>query len=383
MASTVIRQTVIQSARLVVVKLGTNVLTGADGQLDEKLIRRLARQIATHHSAGRRFVVVSSGAVGAGMAELGLTQRPKQMAELQAVAAVGQKQLMNLFHAAFSKHGLHAAQLLVTRADFENRTGYLNIRNTIQTLHRFNAIPVINENDSVSVAELRFGDNDTIAALTCNLLRADLLIILSVVDGLLDADGRRVDLVSDMSQVGKLVRQSRSALGSGGMKSKLAAIGRVVNAGEVAMIANGKSPEVICDILRGEQVGTVFVPAASKMSSRDRWIGMAARPVGAIRVDAGAVRAIIENHKSLLPGGVVEATGDFQRGDVIAVLGPDGREIARGLAQYAAEEVRRIMGCKTAQIAERLGIAAAGETGDWQEEIIHRDHLVVSRQCVP
>lgn len=373
MASTVIRQTAIASARLVVVKMGTNVLTDARRRLDRRLIARLAGQIAEHTTAGRRFVVVSSGAIGCGMGELGLTERPTEMHELQALAAIGQRHLMTMFAAAFGRGGLHAAQLLVTREDFEDRRRYLNIRRTIEQLHRFNAIPVINENDPLAVDEIRFGDNDMIAALTANLLCADLTILLSVVDGLLDDAGQRVDLVERVTAgVSKMARQTKSALGSGGMKSKLDAISRITEAGEVAMIANGRAPNVLSAILRAERVGTVFLPAAKRLTARDRWIGMTVRPAGAVSIDAGAVRAVVVNHKSLLPGGVIGVSGTFERGDVIAVLGPDGRELARGLSAYSAVEIGRIKGCKTAEIAERLG--RADTPGD---EIIHRDWLVV------
>ena len=373
MASIEIRNNVIRSARLIVVKIGTNVLTGADGKLDRRLIGRLARQIAQHHTAGRRFVVVSSGAVGAGMGELGIATRPRQLPQLQAAAAVGQKHLMNLFSAAFARDGLHAAQLLLTRSDFESRTRYLNIRNTIDALHHARAIPVINENDVVAVDEIRFGDNDLIAALTTNLLRADLMILLTVVDGLLDGAGRRIDLVDRVTPaVARLAQASRSSLGSGGMRSKLEAIRHVTESGEVAMIANGRSPSVITRILEGRRVGTVFLPMARKLDSRRRWIGMTVRPAGQVHVDAGAARALTQAHKSLLPGGIVAVTGQFARGDVVAVVAPDGRQIARGLSQYGAAQIERIKGAKTSQIAERLGSA-----GPHPDEVIHRNSLVV------
>ncbi|MCG3178098.1 MAG: Glutamate 5-kinase [Phycisphaerae bacterium] len=376
MPSTEVRRNVVAAARLVVVKIGTNVLTGADGRLDRRLIGRLAGQIARHHSAGRRFVVVSSGAIGAGMGELHLPTRPRRLPELQAAAAVGQKHLMNLFSVAFQRHGVHAAQLLLTRADFENRSRYLNIRNSIDALHRFGSIPVINENDVVAVDEIRFGDNDTIAALTTNLLRANLLIVLTVVDGLLDGDGRRIDLIERVTAaVTKLANRNRSSLGSGGMKSKLEAISRVTESGEIAMIANGRMPNVIARILAGEPVGTVFLPAARKMTSRHRWIGMTVRPVGAVHVDAGAARAVVEGRKSLLPSGIVEVEGEFEAGEVISVLGPDGRELARGLSRYDAAEVARIRGCRTSEIAARLG-----PTAHHGDEVIHRDNLVVLGQ---
>lgn len=373
MASTTVRQTAIQRAKLIVVKMGTNVVTGPDGRLDRRLVARLAGQIAEHHAAGRRFVVVSSGAIGLGMGEMGMTRRPRAMHELQALAAIGQRHLMTMFAAAFRRHDLHAAQLLLTRDDFDDRARYLNIRGTIAQLHRFAAIPVINENDPIAVHEIRFGDNDIIAALTANLLRADLTIILTVVEGLLDAAGQVVDLVERVcSDVTRLAMKTKSSLGSGGMRSKLDAIRMVTDAGELAMIANGRRTNVLADILGGQRVGTVFLPAARKLTSRHRWIGLTARPAGSVTVDPGAARAIVENHKSLLPGGVLAVSGNFERDDVIAVLANDGAEIARGIARYSADEIARIKGCRSSQIAQRLGL-----DGKCGEEIIHRDWLVV------
>lgn len=373
MASTQIRKNVIQSAKAVVVKIGTNVLTGDDGRLDRRLIGRLARQIAQGYAAGRRFVVVSSGAVGAGMGEVGLRQRPKKLTELQAMAALGQPRLMDIFHAAFARHGARAAQLLLTREDFEDRRRYLNIRNTIAGLHRVGAIPVINENDVVAVEEMRYGDNDVLAALTTNLLRADLMIVLTVVDGLLGPDGRRIDLIERVTPaVAKLANRARSTLGSGGMRSKLDAIRRVTESGEVAMIANGRAPNVIGRILEGKRVGTVFLPVPQKLSSKERWIGMTVRPAGRVVIDDGAARAVTESNRSLLPSGITRVEGSFERGDVISVLSEDGRELARGLAQYNSADVDRIRGRKSTDIGSVLG-----DGNDLYEEVVHRDHLVV------
>ena len=375
MASTQIRHTVIQSARRIVVKIGTNVLTDSRGRLDRRLIGRLAGEIAAHHTAGRRFVVVSSGAIGSGMGELGLAARPTHMNELQALAAIGQKHLMTFFAEAFAEHKLHAAQLLVTRDDFEDRSRYLNIRRTIEQIHRYDAIPVLNENDPIAVDEIRFGDNDMIGALTANLVRADLLILLSVVDGLLDEQGKRIDMIGRVTPaVASVVRESKSALGSGGMRSKLDAIAKVTEAGEVAMIANGRQDRVLSAILAGEQVGTVFLPNSHKLTSRDRWLGLAVRPAGSVVIDAGAVKAVVEGHKSLLPSGVTGVTGAFDRGEVIAVVGPDGCEIARGLTQYSADEITLIKGCRTSELRTRLGDSATVRLVD---EVIHRDWLVV------
>lgn len=366
-------------ARRLVVKVGTALLTRPAGQgpgLDLDFIRELAQQIGALTKRGYWITLVSSGAVGAGCAELGLDKRPDDVAELQAVAAVGQRRLMTHLHDALEPHGLHVGQLLLTRQDFDNRERFLNIRNCVTKLHTMGCLAVLNENDSVAVEEIRFGDNDLLAALTTNALAAEALIILTTVDGLLDETGQVVDLVDDVTDRIGLVRASRGGWGSGGMGTKLEAARLVTEAGEVAVIAPGKPKSstdqdgVLLRIMAGEQVGTFFQPAEQRMDSRSRWIGLTKRPDGTLTVDAGASRAVTDAGKSLLAKGITDVTGRFERGGLVVVRDPHGREIGRGLINYSATETRAIMGHDSSEFAEILkqpGFA----------EVIHRDNLVV------
>lgn len=371
MPSTEARRQLVETAKTIVVKIGTNVLTDAEGQLDRRLIHNLARQIARLREQGLRVTVVSSGSIGAGMGVMQLRRRPTALPALQAAASVGQPALMGMFEEGFRRHRLHAAQMLVTRADFEHRVRYLNIRNTIAALHETDAIPIINENDTVSVEEIRYGDNDVIAALTANLIRADLLVLLTVVDGLMDAHGERIDCVHRITdQIAALATATKSSLGSGGMTSKLQAIRRVTESGDYAVIANGRTRGVLTRLLKGHKIGTLFMTAPSKMSSRKRWIGWSVRPRGTIVVDAGAAHALQRGGKSLLAIGVTDCAGRFQRGDVVRVRDPLGAEFARGLSNYSASELSKIRGLRSNQFASVLGERP-------YDEVIHRDNLVI------
>lgn len=371
MPSTELRQTVLSKARRIVVKLGTQVLTAEDGQIDRDLLADTARQIVALHKRRIEVTLVSSGAVGSGCALLKLAKRPRDITEQQAVAAVGQRGLMGYMHEAFAPHGYEVGQLLLTRADFDDRARFLNIRNCISMLHTLGCMPIINENDTVAVDELRFGDNDMLAALVANLLRADALVLLTVVDGLLDAQGQTVDLVTDLHHARSLTTDTRSKLGTGGMKSKLEAARLLTDAGEIAVIANGRSPDVLTRLFQGEKTGTVFLPATRKLDSRQRWIGLTKRPAGSITIDDGAARAVRDRGKSLLASGITAATGSFQHGDVLLVRDPKGAEVARGLTNYNADELRLIMGRKSSQFEKLLGRPAYAE-------VIHRDNLVIT-----
>lgn len=369
MPSTLLRQN-LGHVRQLVVKLGTQLLTAPDGQLDVAFIARMVGQVAGLVDRGLQVTLVSSGAVGAGMAELGLAKRPRDVAEMQAVAAVGQPGLVSRYREALAKHGLGAAQLLLTRGDFDDRSRYLNIRNCVAALHRMRCVPVINENDTVAVEELRFGDNDMLAAMMCNALCADALVLLTTVDGLLNEAGERIDMVDDVRGASGLVRAGTSALGTGGMSTKLEAARLVTGAGEIAVIANGREKDVLPRLLAGEKLGTVFVPAKRKLAGRQRWIGLTKRPAGTLHVDGGAVEALRTRGKSLLARGVTRAEGEFDRGALVAVVGPDAEPVARGLTNYSADEVRLIMGKKSNQFEKLL--QRPGYT-----EVIHRDHMVV------
>ena len=366
-----IREQIIASAERIVVKVGTSGICDETGRLSRRAVSGLARQVAAAKQRGVSVTLVVSGAIGSGMGELGLDRRPRTMPQLQAAAAVGQGRLMQTFHHVFARHGLKVAQVLVTRDGFEDRTRYLNIRNTLRALAEYDALPVINENDTVSVDEIRFGDNDVLAALVANMLAADLLVLLTNVDGLMK--GQQVlDVVEQVDEEAmSLVGSDRSRLGSGGMASKLAAAGLVTRAGEVAVIANAHEPNVLTRLLAGERIGTVFVPAERKMSSRRRWIGQASRPAGRICVDAGAARALTEGGKSLLPSGIIGVVGRFAKGDTVAIVDPDGREIARGLTNYSSDRVEQIKGLKSSQIDRVLGDKP-------YEEVIHRNNMMLA-----
>ena len=371
MPSTQLRQTALRQVRRLVVKLGTQLLTGGKGRLDLDYLAAIAAQIASLRARGYEITVVSSGAVGAGMDELGVKKRPADVAELQAVAAVGQRRLMTHFHEAFAPYNLKVGQILLTRSDFDERSRFLNIRNCISHLHRIDCIPIINENDTVAVDELCVGDNDMLAALVNNALHAQALILLTVVDGLLDSEGKTVDLVRDVSEVTGMARREKSALGTGGMHSKLAAAQCVTDAGELCIIANGRSPEVLINIVEGSRVGTVFAPAQRKLVARKRWIGLAKRPSGILVIDDGAAVALRKRGGSLLATGITDAQGVFDPGAVVVVNDQRGSEVARGLINYSSEDTRLIMGKKSSQFADILGHCA-------YPEVIHRDNLVVT-----
>lgn len=366
------RQQYLSSARMVVVKLGTQLLSDREGRLDTTFIGKIAGQVAALQQRGVKVTIVSSGAIGAGLRELNLPKRPTDLAKLQAVAAVGQRRLMDVWAGAFEPHGFKVAQILLTREDVDHRTRFLNLRNTIHAVHELGGIPIINENDTVStdeIVKITFGDNDILAALVTHALRADLLVLLTIVDGILDAAGNSVRLVESIEAARELVRVEKSAAGKGGMNSKVEAARMVTESGEAMVVANGRADDILAHVLDGEPVGTLFVPASRKMSSRNRWIG-SARPAGAIVVDDGCAKAVTQNNRSLLPAGVVKVEGDFERGDVIGIHSADGRLLARGLSNYASKDVDQIRGKKTAEVRTLLQESA-------YDEVVHRDNLVV------
>lgn len=370
-----LRQDVLCQARRVVIKLGTFLLTlpnSSQGELDLPFLRSVARQVSGLRNNGFEVTLVTSGAIGAGCAELGLAKRPRDVSDLQAVAAVGQRRLMTYLHEAFDKLGLKVAQLLLTRTDFDDRVRFLNIRNCVTHLHRLGCIPVINENDTVSVDELRFGDNDQLAAMMANALRSDALILLFTKDGLLDEQNKPIDLVDNIQSAISLVRDDKTEMGSGGMASKVEAARLVAEAGEIAVIANGRQKNVLARIFSGEQIGTVFLPAKRRLDSRQRWIGMTKRPAGTATIDHGAANALQNSGKSLLATGLLATTGQFERGDLLLIRNENGHDLARGLTNYSSDELRLISGKRSNQFEKILGRKA-------YDEVIHRDNLVLSR----
>ncbi len=375
-----LRQEIATAADTIVVKIGTRVLTGADGLLNQQRISTLAEELNQQMSGGRKVVLVSSGAVGAGMGRLGLSERPADLAHLQAVAAVGQSNLVESYDKALAKHGRHAAQILLTTDDMDNRVRYLNVRNTLVTLLEYGALPIINENDTVAVDELlnTFGDNDRLAAAVTNLLCAPLLILLTDVDGLYDGnpddpDSKVLTTVTNIDDhVLHLAAPRASSVGKGGMASKLDAVRMATSAGENVVIANGYQPGTLAQILAGEPVGTLFVAQGQAVSSRKRWIGFTVQPRGRLHLDEGAVRAVHKQGRSLLPIGVISVDGEFEKGDVVSICDATGVEFARGLTNYSAQEIQRLKGLSSQEIAVKFA-------QNPYDEVVHRDNLTLTR----
>ncbi len=375
--SNLVRREVIETAKTLVVKIGTNVLARDDDTLDDNRFEALAAQVHLVRRSGRRVVLVSSGAIGAGIGLLGLDKRPDDLPHLQAAAAVGQAHLIRKYDHALHRYGYRAAQLLLTANDFRRRARYLNVRNTLRTLFEYNAIPIVNENDTVSVEEIRFGDNDRLAALVTNLLESPLLVILSVVEGLYDGDPKNpgskiIPLVENWDE-SLLARAtgSRSARGTGGMQSKLEAARNATAVGENVIIADGRIPDVLERVLAGEEVGTLFLARGESIPAWKRWIGYSLPPRGKYVLDDGARKAIAQRGRSLLAIGITAVQGDFSKGEVVSLVDSAGVEFARGLTNFGAHDARRIAGKRTEQIAEILGSLP-------YDEVIHCDNLVVT-----
>jgi glutamate 5-kinase len=352
----------LKSAARVVVKLGTGVLTDSQKQPDPAQLEQLVAQIAGLRKAGRQVVVVTSGAVGAGMGALGYQSRPTDLAEKQACAAVGQSRLMAVYDQLFARHGLVVAQVLLTHDDLEHHERHLNARNTLVTLLDLGVVPIINENDAVSFTEIKFGDNDKLSALVASLLPADLLVILTTVDGVLEnfgqANARTISVIEQIdATVEDLAGGTTSETAVGGMKSKVDAAKIVVRSGIPLVIASGRQSNVLAQILNGADVGTLFVAPPTRLAGRKRWIAFFHHPKGALHVDDGARQALRLGGKSLLPPGVVNCEGDFAAGEVIRLCDADGVEFARGIASFTAGEIR----------SQKLS----------RVELVHRDDLVI------
>jgi glutamate 5-kinase len=373
-----VRQSIIAGTTAVVVKVGTRVLTGPNGRLDDHRIGVLSEQLASLADTGRQVVMVSSGAVGAGVGKLGLSARPAGLAQLQAVAANGQTDQIQAYERSLSRRGRHAAQVLLTATDLRRRSGYLHVRNALTQIHAYGAIAIINENDSVSVGELMttFGDNDRLAASVSGLLSGVLLIILSDVEGLYDgppteASSRRLSLVPELTpEIFALAQDRASTTSKGGMLSKLQAAETATSHGNPTIIAPGRDDAVLDKIFAGQDVGTLFLPSPRGVRGRRRWIGSAAHVEGQFGIDDGAVRALVERDGSLLAIGIRSVDGQFGRGAVVSLRDPRGREVARGLTNYPADEVVKIAGLPSDRIAEVLGHRP-------YEVVVHRNNLVV------
>jgi glutamate 5-kinase len=369
--------TSLREAKTLVVKVGSSLVTAGGRGLDAAAIARWAEQIARLVRDGRRVILVSSGAIAEGMQRLGWTRRPQTMHELQAAAAVGQMGLVQCYESCFREHGLHTAQVLLTHADLADRQRYLNARATLRTLLELCTIPVINENDTVVTDEIKFGDNDTLGALVTNLVEADALIILTDQAGLFDADPRlqpNATLVREAdaldAKLDAMAGGTGSALAKGGMRTKIQAARRAARSGAHTVIADGREKDVLARLAAGERIGSLLSAKTVPLAARKQWLADHLTVAAKLKLDAGAVRALQRDGKSLLPIGVVEVAGDFERGEVVACVDPDGREVARGLVNYSASEARRILRRPSGEIAAILGYMD-------EPELIHRDNLVL------
>lgn len=365
------------SHQRIVIKLGTSVLTAGSPRINRPRLLDIVRQCAGLQAAGVEVVVVSSGAIGAGRERLGFRQLPRAMPAKQMLAAVGQSRLLGLYEEYFSIYDIVVGQVLLTRADLDHRSRYLNARDTLQALLSERIVPVINENDAIATEEIKLGDNDTLSALVANLVEADLLLILTDQPGLYTADPRSdpsAQLISEVSVIDDDLRAqaggSVSGLGVGGMTTKLTAADLARRGGAQVVIAAGGVADVVLRVAAGERIGTWFAPLAGRLESRKRWLLGGLAPTGRVWIDAGAERALLAQGRSLLPVGVTRVEGQFQRGDTVRICNVAGREIARGLSRYGAESLERIMGRRSDEIEAVLGY-------EYGETVVHRDDLVV------
>ena len=373
------RTILLAHARRVVIKIGSGVISSEAG-LDAGRIEALCQDILHLRQRGFEVVVVSSGAVAAGKGELGITGRPQTIPLKQAAAAIGQSRLMRTYKDAFRSHGVTVAQVLLTRDDLANRRRYLNARNTLMTLLEYGVVPIINENDTVVVDEIRFGDNDNLSAMVTNLVEAQLLVILSDVDGLYDCDPRNHPEARLMTEVERITEEIEAMagdeggpLGTGGMATKIKAAKRATLCGAGTAIINGRTPHNLCYLFDGHELGTYFLPARDPIAARKHWIAFTKKPRGKLLLDEGARTAIIDGGKSLLPSGIHQIEGEFDRGDAVRLCTLDGREFAKGVTNYSSHELLRIMGRKTREIEAILGYK-------YGDEIVHRDNLVINTQ---
>ncbi len=369
--------TALKRARTLVVKVGSSLVTNEGRGVDAEAIARWAAQIAQLAALDKHVILVSSGAIAEGMKRLGWHRRPRAIHELQAAAAVGQMGLVQCYESCFRAHGLHTAQVLLTHADMADRHRYLNARSTLRTLLAMRAIPVVNENDTVVTDEIKLGDNDTLAALVTNLVEAELLVILTDRPGLYDADPRQhpeAELVREAiagdPRLERMAGGAGSALAKGGMLTKVLAAKRAARSGAHTIIASGREADVLPRILAGEAIGTRLLAETVPLAARKQWLADHLNVSGRLTLDAGATKALVRDGKSLLPIGVRAIAGEFQRGAVVACLDPEGREVARGLVNYPADEARRIMGRPSRDIEGILGYVD-------EPELINRDNLVL------
>lgn len=371
------RKGILAGAKRIVVKIGSNVLASPQTTLDDGVVERISADLSKVMDQGYHVVVVSSGAILAGRAKLGLKERPRLVCQKQAVAAVGQSTLIRIYEKHMERLGKRVAQILLTDGDMIHRQRYINARNTIETLFNYGVLPIINENDSVAIEEIKFGDNDALSAVVSQLVEADLLIILSDVDGLYtsdpnkDPDAHFIPIVETINQeIYSLAAETSSFVGIGGMVTKIKAAQAATKSGTATIILNGRAADGVTRVLAGEELGTLFLPQEDKLNCRKCWIAFTLKPRGRLTVDEGAYHALKENKRSLLPSGIRDVSGTFDAGDSVSILSPEGMEFARGLVNYNASEIQRIKGVKSKFLEQILGYCIA-------DEVIHRDNLAI------
>ena len=388
-AAAINRENLLRPVRRMVIKIGTRVLAPDNNTIDIGRVKKIAKEIAGIHQLGIDTIIVSSGAVGLGMGALGIKKRPQPVPKLQATAAVGQNRLVHLYETVFNRYRKNVGQVLLTGSDLQNRKSYVNVRNTLLSLLDYKVIPVINENDSVGIEELqpktgrtglvagvRFGDNDTLSAQITNLVEADLLVILTDIDGFFSADpkkdktARLIETVDRITpQLEKRAGREGSLASVGGMKTKLKAARIVVDSGRMMIIANGRK-DSLQGILKGERVGTLFLPGRKKMSSRQQWIAFTSQSRGELTVDQGAYLALVKKGKSLLPSGITGSAGSFTAGDYVVIKNTANKIFAKGKILFSSGQIKKVMGKKSAEVRKLLG------KKKW-DEAVHRDHLVI------
>lgn len=373
------RKDIIKKTRRIVIKIGSAVLAGEghDG-VDESVFSHLAKDVSSVKDK-REMVIVSSGAIAIGMKRLGLKEKVKNIPEKQAVAAIGQGSLMALYEKVFSPLKIRVAQVLLTHDDLSDRHRFLNAKNTLQTLLEYNAIPIINENDTVAVDEIKFGDNDNLSALVTNLVEADLLVILTDINGLynkdpkINKDAELIPVVDDIDRFISVAGGTSGIYGTGGMQTKLEAAKKAAHFGVPTIVANGRGKNILKKIFSGEDIGTLFLPMEERLTSRKHWLAFSTRPAGSLILDDGAKNALLKKGKSLLSSGITGIEGNFDSGDAVSCVSPNGKEIARGIVNYSSEEIKRIKGLKTTEIEKILGYK-------YFDEVIHRDNLVIQER---
>ncbi|MEK6656492.1 MAG: glutamate 5-kinase [Nitrospirota bacterium] len=373
------RKDIIKKTRRIVIKIGSAVLAGEghDG-VDESVFSHLAKDVSSVKDK-REMVIVSSGAIAIGMKRLGLKEKVKNIPEKQAVAAIGQGSLMALYEKVFSPLKIRVAQVLLTHDDLSDRHRFLNAKNTLQTLLEYNAIPIINENDTVAVDEIKFGDNDNLSALVTNLVEADLLVILTDINGLynkdpkINKDAELIPVVDDIDRFISVAGGTSGIYGTGGMQTKLEAAKKAAHFGVPTIVANGRGKNILKKIFSGEDIGTLFLPMEERLTSRKHWLAFSTRPAGSLILDDGAKNALLKKGKSLLSSGITGIEGNFDSGDAVSCVSPNGKEIARGIVNYSSEEIKRIKGLKTTEIEKALGYK-------YFDEVIHRDNLVIQER---